>query len=130
MNILTLRRILVTRSQILIQRAFNSGAWYAARSKTSLRRIHIGPSTMTALKRRHMVWPINDQDMIFPNSVVQPIDHNSLINRHFRQASEAAGIERIIFHDLWHTYASLLTEQGENIKSFNRPLSTPAPPPL
>ena len=37
-------------------------------------------------------------------------------NRYFNPALEKAEIERIRLHDLRHTYASLLIEQGENIK--------------
>lgn len=44
------------------------------------------------------------------------MNHNNMINRHFRPALTAAGIDIIRFHDLRHTYASLLIEQGENIK--------------
>ena len=39
-----------------------------------------------------------------------------MLSRHFYRALESAGVERIRFHDLRHTYASLLIEQGENIK--------------
>ena len=37
-------------------------------------------------------------------------------HRHFNPALERSGLPRIRFHDLRHTYASLLFEQGENPK--------------
>jgi len=39
-----------------------------------------------------------------------------MVKREFYPALERAGIRRIRFHDLRHTYASLLIAQGENIK--------------
>ena len=38
------------------------------------------------------------------------------MRRHFYPALKAAELPRIRFHDLRHTYASLLIDQGENIK--------------
>jgi hypothetical protein len=39
-----------------------------------------------------------------------------MVRRYFKPALRAAGLPEIRFHDLRHTYASLLIEQGENIK--------------
>ena len=82
---------------------------------------------MTALKRWRVACPISDQDLIFPNKAGLPIDHNNLIKRHFTKALEAAEIEKIRFHDLRHTYASLLIEQGENIKYIKEQLGHASP---
>ncbi len=54
--------------------------------------------------------------MIFPNDKGQPIVHTSLLRTHFWPALKEAKIPHIRFHDLRHTYASLLIEQGGNIK--------------
>ena len=50
-----------------------------------------------------------------------------MVNRHFNPALKKAGIERIRFHDLRHTYASLLIEQGENIKYIQTQLGHSSP---
>ena len=39
-----------------------------------------------------------------------------MVTRFFIPALDKAGLKRIRFHDLRHTYASLLIEQGENLK--------------
>jgi len=39
-----------------------------------------------------------------------------MVNRYFLPGLKLAGIEKIKFHALRHTYASLLIDQGENIK--------------
>jgi integrase len=38
------------------------------------------------------------------------------LKRKFHPALERAGLRKIRFHDLRHTFASLLIDQGENIK--------------
>jgi site-specific recombinase XerD len=50
-----------------------------------------------------------------------------MVNRHFNPALKKAGIERIRFHDLRHTYASVLIEQGENIKYIQSQLGHSSP---
>ena len=45
-----------------------------------------------------------------------PIDHHNLVRRYFEPSLTKAQLPRIRFHDLRHTYASLLIEQGENLK--------------
>ncbi len=60
--------------------------------------------------------PAQCHDLVFPNRVGKPINHNNLIQRHFYPALEKAELPKIRFHDLRHTYASLRIEQGENIK--------------
>jgi integrase len=42
--------------------------------------------------------------------------NNNLVRRHFEPALRRAGLRKIRFHDLRHTYASLLIDQGEHPK--------------
>jgi len=71
---------------------------------------------MKELKAWKKACPPNDLDLLFPNGSGQPINHNNMVNRHFKPELKRAGIERIRFHGLRHSYASLLIKQGENIK--------------
>jgi len=50
-----------------------------------------------------------------------------MLRRHFYPALEAAKCPKIRFHDLRHTYASLLIEQGENIKYIQSQLGHASP---
>ena len=50
-----------------------------------------------------------------------------MLSRHFRPALKAAGLEGIRFHDLRHTHASLLIDQGENIKYIQAQLGHSSP---
>ena len=108
--------ILWPTSQIHIQRTFNNGAWYKPKTQTSDRKIDLGP----VMKKDFMEWrlacPTNKLNLVFPNRAGQPMNHTNMRNRHFYPAVIAAGLSEMRFHDLRHTYASLLIEQGENIK--------------
>jgi len=114
-------------SQIHIQRTFNNQAWYDVKTQTSNRKIDLGPAMKAELKKWKVACPPNKLDLIFPNGAGQPENHNNMVNRQFDPVLEKAKIERIRFHDLRHTYASLLIEQGENIKYIQNQLGHSSP---
>jgi integrase len=114
-------------SQIHIQRTFNNRRWYDVKTAASNRRIDLGPSMMTKLKEWKIACPPNELGLVFPNSAGNPINHNNLVNRHYQPALKDAGLPKIRFHDLRHTYASLLIEQGENIKYIQTQLGHSSP---
>ena len=82
---------------------------------------------MSDLKRWKMACKPNAQNLVFPNENGRPIDHNKLLTRQFYPALKKAEIQRVRFHDLRHTYASLLIEQGENIKYIQSQLGHSSP---
>src|SRR5262249_13708710 len=51
---------------------------------------------------------------IFCNGEGNPLDYYNLKHRHFEKCLEHAGLRKIRFHDLRHTYATLLLMQGES----------------
>jgi len=114
-------------SQIHIQKTFNHQAWYDVKTKTSNRKIDIGPVTISELKKWKLACPVCELDLVFPNQAGNPINHNNLVSRYFNPALKAAGLPRMRFHDLRHTYASLLIEQGENIKYIQSQLGHSSP---
>jgi len=103
-------------NQIHIQRTYNSYAWYDTKTETSNRKIDIGPITMITLKKWKLACPSCELDLVFPNKAGNPINHNNMYYHLFEPALKKAGLGKVRFHDLRHTYASLLIEQGENIK--------------
>ena len=114
-------------NQIHIQRTFNNGAWYDTKTETSNRKIDLGPAMMTELKKWKLACPKNKLGLMFPNGSGNPINHNNMVNRHFNPALKVAKLPTIRFHDLRHTYASLLIEQGENIKYIQNQLGHSSP---
>lgn len=114
-------------NQLRIQRTFNNQAWYDTKTATSNRTIDLGPSMMAELRRWRVACPPNELNLIFPNEAGGPLNHNNVVSRYFNPALEAAGLGKVRFHDLRHTYASLLIEQGENIKYIQSQLGHSSP---
>jgi len=50
-----------------------------------------------------------------------------MVKRHFLPELTAAKLPKIRFHDLRHTFASLLIEQGENLKYIQTQLGHSSP---
>jgi integrase len=61
------------------------------------------------------------------NEAGNHINNKNMLRRNFRPALKAANCPLIRFHDLRHTYASLLIAQGENIKYVQNQLGHPSP---
>jgi integrase len=114
-------------NQILIQRTFNNRRLFFPKTGSSRRKIDLGPVVITTLKRWKMACPPNDLNLVFPNKAGKHIDNSSMLRRHFRPALKAAGLPSVRFHDLRHTYASLLIAQGENIKYIQNQLGHASP---
>lgn len=53
-------------------------------------------------------------DWVFCNSNGNPLDIQNVKNRHFNKCLEATKLRRIRFHDLRHSFASLLLQNGES----------------
>jgi len=114
-------------NQIHIQRTYNHGKIYKPKSKTSNRKVDLGPSMMIDLKTWKLACPKNDLDLLFPNKGGNFTDQSKMLRRHFFPAIEKVEIGKIRFHDLRHSYASLLIEQGENIKYIQSQLGHSSP---
>ena len=117
----------IENSQIHIQRTFNSGRFFDTKTKTSNRKIDLGPKVMLELKKWKIACSKTDLDLMFPNEAGQPINYSNMVQRHFQKALKDAELPRMRFHDLRHTYASLLIEQGENIKYIQSQLGHSSP---
>ncbi len=110
------------RSEIIVRRSLYKSGFVTTKSKRSNRRIQVSPMLLSALRRHRLTAPQSDLQLIFCNSDGQPLDPDNMIKREFHPALDRAGLRRIRFHDLRHTYASLLIAQGENIKFVQQQL--------
>ena len=103
-------------NQVCVNRTFSRGRFYPPKTKASKRRIDLPPELVTELKKWRLRCPKSELDLVFPNSVGNPENHGNMLRRGFYPALRRAGLPRIRFHDLRHTYASLLIQQGEHPK--------------
>ncbi|MEW6440719.1 MAG: site-specific integrase [bacterium] len=102
--------------QLSIQRSTKLGKFFAPKTEASVRRIDLGPSLLTELKKWKLACPKCKLDLMFPNEAGRPMEHNNLMERHFKPALTKACLPGVRFHDLRHLNASMRLEQGENIK--------------
>jgi integrase len=59
-----------------------------------------------------------DHDLVYPNRVGRPTDHNNLYYREFKPLLKSAGLEDqgFTFHSLRHTFATALVKQRQHPK--------------
>jgi integrase len=113
--------------QVHIQRTFTKGCFFATKTRTSNRRIDLSPMVVTELKRWKLACPPTEGDLVFPNEEGKPLNYSNMMQRHYQPALAAAELPRIRFHDLRHSYASLMIHQKENIKYIQTQLGHSSP---
>jgi integrase len=95
------------------------------KTKRSRRRIALSVGTRDALRHhrarqaaeRLRIGPVwEDHDLGFANEIGKPLDAGNLLRRDYWRALAKAGIPRCRFHDLRHTCATLLLQQGVHAK--------------
>ena len=109
-----------------VRRAFREGHFHEPKTRTSYRSIALPGFLLKELK----VWlacPQNPHDLIFPNLDGRPMSYWNLMARGFHPALKRGGIRRIRFHDLRHTFASLMISNGEDIVRCRDAWGTPTP---
>lgn len=74
-------------------------------------------------ERSRLASAWHDLDLVFPNTVGNPMDGINLLKYDFYPTLQKAGVKRIRFHDLRHTAATLLLGNGINPKVVSEMLS-------
>ncbi len=110
-----------TNNQILVRRTLTrtKDGWkfYEPKTKNSRRRIDVDPILLLELKKWKLLQPTSvPTDLVFASPSGQPLHRSTLYKQGFLPALRRTGLPRIRFHDLRHTYASLLIDQGEHPK--------------
>lgn len=105
-----------SRKQIYVRRQFVEGKFYDPKTKYSKRKVDIPEILISALKKWRLQCPPGEYDLVFPNGAGNPENHRNLLSREFYPALRRARLRKIRFHDLRHTFASLLIANGEHPK--------------
>ena len=113
----------VRRSLKVTDRGLDFGP---TKNKASRRSVPLNRTAAGALKAHRVrqseeriaarTW--RDTDLVFPNRVGKPADHNNLYYREYKPLLKRAGLDRegFTFHALRHTYATALFARGEHPK--------------
>lgn len=102
--------------QILVDCNYTLGEVTTPKSYHSVRRIDMSEKLVEVLTKWKEHCPKGVLNLVFPNQVGNYSDPNNIIKRRFRYVLQLAEIEKIRFHDLRHTYASLLISQNVPVK--------------
>jgi integrase len=99
--------------QIHVRRALWHGQLGTPKSRRSRRAIDMPPTLEEALQR---LSTQKRSEFVFCNERGTPIDADNFRHREFPPALRRAGLRPVRFHDLRHTYTSLLIAQGAHPK--------------
>jgi len=102
------------RKLIRVNKSYHNGRLEETKTKQSVRNICIPDNLVTVLKEWKKKAPVGK--VVFCNSVGSYQDPNNMVKRYFKPCLEKAGVKNIRFHDLRHTYASLMISKGLPIK--------------
>jgi integrase len=99
------------------------GRFQQPKTPGSVRAVALTPTLVSALRRYRLASRFKaDDELIFPSERGTPLDGRNLVQRQFAPALRKAGLPHMRFHDLRHTYASLLIAQGEHPKLISEQL--------
>ena len=113
--------------QVHVRRAWKEGRYYAPKTQASIRRVELPERLVRELREWKMACPKGEDDLVFPNLNGNPMSSTNLLRRGFYPALRRAGLRKIRFHDLRHTFASLLIASGEDIVRVSRLLGHASP---
>jgi len=102
--------------QVWVRRQYTRGRFSELKTRYSRRKIGLGDDLIRELKAWKLRCPKGEHDLAFPNGAGNPENHGNLLNRGFYPTLRRAGLRRIRFHDLRHTYASFLIAQNVHPK--------------
>jgi integrase len=119
-NVINVRQALFCRYGKYQPRA-EGEPWYSfvtPKSDESIREIDLSPALRKELLELYMKGP--KTELVFCTESGTPLDPDNLTKREFAQAVDVAGVGKVRFHDLRHTFGAMKLEQGENIYYVQR----------
>jgi len=106
------------RRRIWVRRSVDRGGRFSQpKTAKSTRAIAMPPTLVSALREHLMASRFKgEDDLIFATRKGTPLVSNNVVRREFKPTLRRARLPQIRFHDLRHTFASLLVAQGEHPK--------------
>jgi integrase len=113
-------------SRIFVRRTCQKGRFYEPKTPYSRRAVVIPESLLVSFREHQMKQIVEgqvyDKDIVFPSQSGKPMDPHYVVCHILWPALARAGLRRVRFHDLRHSYAAALLSKGENPKFVQRQL--------
>jgi integrase len=99
------------------------GRFQQPKTRGSVRAIAMPATLVTALRAHRLASGFSELgDVIFASERGTPLDGNNMVRRYLHPALRRAKLPSIRFHDLRHTFASLLIAEGAHPKLISEQL--------
>ena len=108
-------------SKVVVDKGYTHGRLGSTKTDR-IRYVDLSSQLAKVLKEWKLACPHSPHDLVFPNSDGEYMDANNMLKRRFKPALSRAGISAIRFHDLRHTYASLLLAKNVSMKYIQHQL--------
>ena len=84
------------------------GEFLPPKTRAAQRRVDLSPTAVKLLKAQLLARVPNEAGVIFPSPSGKPFNDDNFRSRIFRPARNRVGLVGLRFHDLRHTYATLM----------------------
>lgn len=105
-------------AQVSVQRSLWKGKFIGPKTKNAIRRVDLAPQVLAALRDARPPGSLEATraQLVFSSANGTPLSPDNMVKRRYLPALERAELPHFRFHDLRHTYASLLIAAGEHPK--------------
>jgi integrase len=116
---------------VRVRRQLDRKRGYAEpKTPQAIRDVVLAPALGRLLREHRLASPHSrDDDPVFANAAGRPFEHRNVQSRGFDKAAERSGLNvkgddrrKATFHDLRHTFASLLIAQGADVVHVSKQL--------
>jgi integrase len=103
---------------IFVRRSWNDKHGFGEpKSQNSSRAVDVSPQLAMILKQYKLETHGVPDDLLFAGEVEgKPLSRQNLVQKHFYGTLKTAGVKRVEFHALRHSYATLMIASGANMK--------------
>ncbi len=92
------------KSTLKVTKTLHKGIITTPKTKNSIREIKVPQKLIELLKELKNTSAPNEMNLVFSQSNGKFLDANNMIKRRFNKVLDGAGVARVRFHDLRHTY--------------------------
>ncbi len=105
-----------------IRRTYRCGAFYQPKTASSRRTVELPAELLSELKRWRLACQNTEHDLVCPSTTGKPMQASALLQQGFVPALRRAGLRRVRYHDLRHSFASNLLAAGVDIVTVSKSL--------